>query len=349
MRANADPQADAVIHPVAWLFWLIAVVTALSLTRNPLYLMLIFAELLLVTETAGASDAPAMPLSPLRFALWMIPVGALFNALTTHAGETALVTLPRAWPLIGGPITAEGALYGAINGLVLAALFAAFSVLQLALPVRDLIRLLPRAFYPVAVVVSIAVTFVPTTLRQMAQIREAQAIRGHRMRGVRDWAPLFMPLLVGGLERAFQLAEAMTARGFATGEGDARDEAALIGLLAALALMAGGALGYIWGGGPSGAGMALLVAGGALLVWVLRRMGGRTAHTTYRRRSWTAHAGGVALGAGLALAGFVLLAGETRGPTPYPALTLPGFAPLAGIALLGFLAPALAALRREVG
>ena len=31
------------------------------------------------------------------------------------------------------------------------------------------------------------------------------------MRGLRDWLPLLMPLLIGGLERALQLAEAMTA------------------------------------------------------------------------------------------------------------------------------------------
>src|SRR4030065_1354430 len=91
-----------------------------------------------------------------------------------------------------------------------------FMLLNLALPVRDLLRLIRRAFFPVAVVTSIAVTYLPTTLRQFQQIREAQAVRGHQVRSLRDWLPLLMPLLVGGLEHAMQLAEAMTARGFAS-------------------------------------------------------------------------------------------------------------------------------------
>src|SRR4030043_1151670 len=98
---------------------------------------------------------------------------------------------------------------------------ASFTVLNLALPVRDLISLIPRAFFPVAVVTSIAVTYLPTTMRQFQQIREAQAGRGHQMRKLRDWLPLLMPLLVGGLEHAMQLAEAMTARGFASSIAEA--------------------------------------------------------------------------------------------------------------------------------
>ena len=95
-------------------------------------------------------------------------------------------------------------------------MLASFMVLNMALPVRDLISLVPRAFFPVAVVTSIAVTYLPTTLRQFQQVREAQAVRGHQMRSLRDWLPLLMPLLVGGMEHAMQLAEAMTARGFAS-------------------------------------------------------------------------------------------------------------------------------------
>ena len=113
-----------------------------------------------------------------------------------------------------------------------------------ALPVRALVGLIPRAFYPLAVVATIAVTYLPATLRQFQQIREAQAVRGHALRGLRDWLPLFMPLLVGGLERALQLSEAMTARGFAS-QGKPVDSALQrawprLAMLAGLLLLAGG-------------------------------------------------------------------------------------------------------------
>ena len=207
------------MHPVAWFVWLAASAVASLLTRDPLYLVVVFVIAYVVAEGARSPELQSvgfLPISPVRFAVFAVAAGALLNGLTSHFGETVLLRLPGAIPLLGGAITVEALAYGAINGLVLATLYATFAVLSVAVPVRDLIGYLPRAFYPAAVVSAIAVTFVPNTLRQFQQVREAQAVRGHRMRGLRDWLPLFMPVLIGGLERALQLAEAMTARGFAT-------------------------------------------------------------------------------------------------------------------------------------
>jgi len=206
------------VHPLAWFAWLGTASLVTLLTRNPLYLVVLFVIFILVmdverasqraaADSSGYDGAPSdrgLPLSPLRFALFAVPAGAVFNLLTSHVGETVFFRLPAAIPLIGGALTAEALLYGAISGLVLVTLFTAFAVLNLALPVRDLIAYIPRAFYPVAIVSAIAVTFVPNTLRQFRQVREAQAIRGYKMHGWRDWLPLFLPVLVGGLERALQ-------------------------------------------------------------------------------------------------------------------------------------------------
>src|SRR5262249_48382805 len=130
---------------------------------------------------------------------------------------TVLFHLPLSWPLIGGAITAEALLFGALNGLALTILFGAFAVVNRMMPLRAIIQLIPRAYYPVAIVAAIAITFVPGALQQWQQIREAQAVRGHQLRGARSWMALWLPLLTSGMERALQLAEAMTARGFAGG------------------------------------------------------------------------------------------------------------------------------------
>jgi energy-coupling factor transporter transmembrane protein EcfT len=205
------------IHTFAWLSWLAVSLVALSLTRNPLYLLLILLCLLFVSLWLQKREDGARPaVHPLRFTLILVTLGALFNALTSHYGSTILFTIPGRIPLLSGHLTLEALVYGATNGLILAGMFASFTVLNQALPTRALVRLIPRAFYPVALVTSIAVTYLPTTIRLSGQIREAQEIRGHQVRGVRDWLPLLMPLLVGGMEHAMQLAEAMTARGFAS-------------------------------------------------------------------------------------------------------------------------------------
>jgi len=339
------------IHAFAWLAWLAATVTVASLTRNPLYLLVLLSELALVMEAVyfTSQNELVVPIAPGRFALFIIPASALFNGLTSHFGETVLFRLPDIIPLLGGPVTVEALVYGALNGLILATLFAAFTVLNLAVPMRDLIRVIPRAFYPVALVISIAVTFVPTTLRQIQQIREAQAVRGHRMRGLRDWLPLFMPLLVGGLERAFQLAEAMTARGFASETDAVRDPYAQLGSIAALALLLnGGLLHLLWGHPLWGA--LLMAMGTGALFWVLRRVGRRVRHTVYRRSPWTRRDWMVVTGAGAAALPLVILGEKVRYYTPYPLLTLPRFHPWAGVALLGLIVPALlilSALRHD--
>src|SRR4030043_1707228 len=204
-------------QPWAWVIWLATVLVLLSITRNPLYLVIILLCVLIVAlALRETGTALPRPFSVWKLALWIFMFTTVFNFFTSHFGETGLFTIPGNLPLLSGEVTLEAMVYGATNGLILVGMLASFMVLNQALPVRDLISLIPGAFFPVAVVTSIAVTYLPTTLRQFQQIREAQAIRGHQMKSLRDWLPLLMPLLVGGLEHAMQLAEAMTARGFAS-------------------------------------------------------------------------------------------------------------------------------------
>jgi len=349
------------IHPGAWIAWLLASLVALSATRNPLYLLLALLGIGGVGVTLRPrSKAPPLPVSPLRLGLLMVVLSALFNALTSHFGETVLFRLPAGWPLIGGPITLEALVFGALNGLVLAGFLAAFAVLNMALPTHALVRLLPAAFYPAAVVITIAVAFVPTTLQQFHQVREAQLVRGHRVRGLRDWLPLFMPLFVGGLERAFQLAEAMTARGFG-GEsvrpdgstGRARIPPWLVRLLLLLglaAILTGLLSRLLWH--LETVGMGFMVAGGAVVVAALWLAGRRVKRTTYRPQPWRARDGLVVAGAAVVLAAYLgplpALYQAALSYSPYPLLSRPSFAPLLGLATLGLLAPALWLMRQPL-
>ncbi len=314
------------IHSLAWFSWLLSAVVLLSSTRNPLYLLLMLLCLAVVSRTVQLALPAARPpaISPWRFALIVVPFGAVFNALMVHTGNTILFQLPTSLPLFGGVITLEALVYGAINGLIIVGLLAAFQVLSSAVPVRALVQRIPRAFYPVAVVVSITLTFVPMTLRQIDQIREAQAVRGHQLRGVRDWLPLFLPLLIGGLERALQLAEAMVSRGFASADSQPLRRADQIGLIVGLtSLTSGWLLGLMWGQTLIGGG--LIIGGLGLLGWVMRTVGRRTPHTTYRREVWQ-RSDTFILCVTLIPLGLFLLPGIDRASLyyyPYPQLTLP--------------------------
>ena len=341
------------LHPLAWIAWVAAGLAMLVSTRNPWYLALILFSITLVKRvTSPESESATLPLSPLRFGLIVVLLSAVYNSLNVHVGAHVLTWLPGWLPLLGGPITLEALCYGALNGLSLAGLFALFAVLNQVLPVRSLIRLIPRAFYPVAIVVSIAVTYLPTTLRQFRHIREAQAIRGHRVRRLRDWLPLFMPLLIGGLERAFQLAEAMTARGFASRADTAHSRLTqIMVVLGLMILLTGWLLRLGWH--SEQVGVLLMCAGGGLVLIALHIIGRRTTHSTYRKEHWHPRDALVVLGALVATSAFLIgLPGADRSSIfyyPYPRLVLPNFDAACGAASLGLMMPVacqLDALRR---
>jgi energy-coupling factor transport system permease protein len=340
-------------QPWAWMGWLLAVLLVLSITRNPLYLVLILVCVFFVARSlrqVGAQLPGALSLW--KLVGWIILLSTLFNALTSHYGGMVLFTIPGGLPMLSGNVTMESMVYGMVNGLVLAAMLASFTVLNLALPVRDLINLIPRAFFPMAVVASIAVTYLPTTLRQLKQIREAQLVRGHQMRTVRDWLPLLIPLLVGGLEHAMQLAEAMTSRGFASSQPGIQRQPGYprLFMLSGVLLLASGWVGQLAGARLGG--FALIIVGAVFVLGGLWRLGKESPRTSLHRQPW-GWKDWLALGVSLVILLACLLPvawlnNQTLDYEPYPILSSPPFSPLIGLLLLGFAIPGLLTLKINV-
>jgi len=339
------PRIDA----RAWVVWTLTTLVVASSTRNPLYVLLLLMITLVVSVAWASGQDHRRALSPLRFAAIAVPMAALFNGLTAHLGDTVLMRLPDWLPLLGGPVTLEALFFGATNGLTLTAIFGGFATFNQVTSARDLVRLAPRAFHEAGVVLSIALTFIPHTTRSLARIREAQAVRGHRVRGLRDWLPIFVPLLVSGLERSMGLAEAMVARGY--GAISDREQPLHTQSMLALGLFAvlGGWLTWLFLPAQKAVAMGGMVAGGGLIVGVLRLAGRAVHHTTYRTHRWTTRDTLIVLGCGLTLvAVLVPLPVTDRGTlyyAPYPRLILPTFDPFIGLGLLGLLLPAVMANR----
>ncbi len=331
-----------------WLLWALTVLVTASRVRNPLYSILTLLIAAVVELVCAPHRSTGLP-SSFRFGAIVIVLGALFNGLTAHLGDTVLFSLPAQLPLLGGPVTLEALVYGATNGLVLAAIFSSFSTFNRVTPVRDLVRLAPRAFHESGVVISIALTFIPQMMRQLDEIRDAQAVRGHRMRGLRDWLPVILPLLMGGLERAIGLAEAMVARGYGALSNRRHSLRLQMLLLVGLMVMLAGWLVFLLLPQWRLVAVSGMMAGGGVIAGLLWQTGRSVPHTSYRMHRWTLRDGFVALGCGVTLALlFAPLPCVDRKAlyySPYPRLSPPPFNAVAGLGLLGLLVPAIVVKR----
>jgi energy-coupling factor transport system permease protein len=351
-----------------WLAWLLAALLVAGLTTNPLYMLLaLLAATLVFLACHGETPlARAYRLFFLTgFVLWIGYV--VFSVVTVGGprGVTVLLRLPTltlpAWlggVTVGGAITAEDLAWGAVRGLRIWALMAIFGAFNALVNHYRLLRLAPRSLFHAGLAVTIAVAFVPHTLRAITQIVESQRVRGHRFRGPRTYLPLVAPLLASSLEKSIQLAEALDARGYGRTRADdvqlGRRQVAVIG---GLLLVTVGLFGWLYYG-PGGAvgppygiiAVVLGVAGVIVLGAAMWSLGRLVPRTTYRRERWRRRDTATCAAAVLCMAGWVALrlAGGLS-YNPYPMITLPPFDPIAG-ALAALLAvPALFGPARDEG
>jgi energy-coupling factor transport system permease protein len=110
-------------------------------------------------------------------------------------------------------------------------LTATTAPVALADGIEDLFSPLRRLRFPaheVAMMMTIALRFIPTLHEEAQKITKAQAARGADfseggpIRRVLAMLPVLVPLTIGAFRRADELAEAMESRGYRGGEGRTR-------------------------------------------------------------------------------------------------------------------------------
>ncbi|MBE3556432.1 MAG: energy-coupling factor transporter transmembrane protein EcfT [Firmicutes bacterium] len=207
-----DPRAKW----LAVLVWMVSVLLARPLWGYPVEA----ATLAVVLATTR------LPLSALFRGLgaiwWLLGLSALLQLLYQHGG----VVLVRLGPIVVTSVGVRLAVVYTLRVVLLVAgaalMTASTTPLALSRGLEGLMRPL-RRWLPVAdfaMMLSIALRFIPTLLEELQSLRFAQAARGarfdeghlwHRMRAL---LPLLIPLLVLSLRRADEIALAMEARGY---------------------------------------------------------------------------------------------------------------------------------------
>jgi energy-coupling factor transport system permease protein len=192
-------------------------------TTNPFYLCLLVLCVLLVAAVAPQGESA---IASFRFMLTLgvglLVVSVAIATINGSYGEHVLFTVPGpdlpSWVgglRLGGPVTGEALVAAAIRGVAILCVFLAFAVLNGAVSPYRMLRLGPAAVFHAGLVVTVGLALLPSTIEYLRRLRQARALRGASP-GFRDIPALAVPAVIGGLERATRLAEAMEARGFAS-------------------------------------------------------------------------------------------------------------------------------------
>ena len=336
-------------HAVAWLAWALAAAACIELATSPVYVAVVVLTAFLVwsahaLDTALARAFPLLLAVGVAFAVMRV----VLTAATTHGGGDPLfttpdVTLPRLLGgfQVGGPVELAVVLQAAVESFAIVGVMAVFGAFNAVVSHHELVQAAPRAFYEPGLILTVAVAFVPATLATVARVREADRARTggcvvRRGRLLR----LTIPVLESSLERALLLAESMDSRGFAAAEPSRSDRLAGWCVVAGLAGM-GGAFVALVGRArvPALALAGLAVAAVVVAVVVTSRQATRVRYRPRRmaRPDWAVTA--ISLLAPAGLAALALAGNETLTWTASP-LHLPGFSPLAALALGALTVPA---------
>lgn len=223
---------DSPVHrldPRTKILAMIAYIVLVFLVRA----MPVFAvPLLFVLGALLASGVPARyALSSLRPMRWLIAFMFLINLFFTQ-GDRVLFS----WWIIR--VTAEGLRQAVFISLRLILLVAGTSLLTLTTSpialtdgLERLLKPLKRIRFPaheLAMMMTIALRFIPTLLEETERIRKAQMARGADfetgglLARARAMVPLLVPLFVSAFRRADELAMAMESRCYHGGEGRTR-------------------------------------------------------------------------------------------------------------------------------
>ena len=224
--------ADSVVHrldPRVKIILLIALIVAIFLAQNLLAFVPVIAFLIIATKLSKVPVKMMLKgLKPLRFILILTFILNLFFL----QGETPLLDL-------GFAVIKKESLITAIHySLRLVLLVLASSLLTLTTPPITLTDGLERLLSPLraihfpahemAMMMSIALRFIPTLLEEADKIMKAQTARGadfesgNLIARAKAMVPLLVPLFVSAFRRAGDLAMAMEARCYHGGEGRTR-------------------------------------------------------------------------------------------------------------------------------
>lgn len=220
--------SDSVIHrmdPRVKLFWTLIYIITLFLKQN---IYIYAAAGIFLFACIRISRVPVkFMLRGLKAVMMLLLFSVVFNIFLTK-GEVIL----RIWKIT---ITKEGIIIAAAMAVRLVFLIMGSSLMTLTTTPNDLtdglekslgfLKVIRVPVHEIAMMMSIALRFIPILIEETDKIMKAQQARGADfdsggiIKKAKAMVPLLVPLFISAIRRAYDLATAMEAKCYRGGEG----------------------------------------------------------------------------------------------------------------------------------
>ena len=285
------------LHPLAWWIWALGLAVAASRTTNPLSLCLII-TVACVVVAARRTDAPwarafrgYLILGAVIVAIRLVAYVVLGNRI----GTTVVLRLPEVdlpdWAAgirLGGPVTLEGALGAATDGLRLATMIISLGAANTLANPKRLLRCVPAALYEIGTAVVVTLSMAPQLAESVQRVRRARRLRAGSETGHRAVRAIAVPVLADALDRSLALAAAMDSRGYGRLGDTSPARRRLTGALVIIGLIGVciGVYGVLDGTTAPAQGVPVLAAGVTLAILGIATARQRVRPTVYRPDPW---------------------------------------------------------------
>lgn len=203
-------KAFANLHPAVQLFWFLSVLAVAMFSGNPvLSVTALLGGILFCLVLVKRSRVPG----DLGLYIPLFFLVAVTNPLLSHNGVTPLFFLN------GKPVTLEALLYGVFLAVTVVGVMLWCKCYSEVMTCDRFLYLFGRVIPKLALVLSMALRFVPLFRRQMRKVRDAQKTMGfYAGRGfadrIRSAGRVFLSVIAWSLENAMETASSMKARGY---------------------------------------------------------------------------------------------------------------------------------------
>lgn len=209
------------IHPLALIIYVIALSLFAFLFSHPFYLLGLFVSVALVIM---AAEIFKEWLFYLKLSMGLILMVLFINTFFVQLGSTVLFWGPYIPGLGKLRITLEAILFGLNMGLRFLIIMSAFCLLTYVLHPDRALHLTGRLGNKWVLILTISTRLLPLMVSDFRRIYDVQRCRGVRFTGkgklvkIKNFFPILNAMVISSLERSFQLAEALQARGYGGGK-----------------------------------------------------------------------------------------------------------------------------------